>query len=122
MKKQNRIAFVKHVLRSASLRWQPRNQALVNARVERGLYKCAICGENFKRKDVQIDHILPVIDIKEGFTTFDAYIERLLPEDPNAFQICCVTCHETKTMIEDEFRKKYREEKRKEKKRKKNEQ
>jgi hypothetical protein len=116
MKKQNRISFVKHVLRSASLRWWARNQALTDARIERGLYKCAMCGDSFKRKDVQIDHIEPVIDIKEGFTTFDSYIERLLPEDPSSFQICCVACHETKTMIEDEFRKKYKEDKKKKKK------
>lgn len=95
--------FIKNSLRRASYRWPARNEALKSARVERGLYRCAMCQLTFKRDQVQIDHIIPVIDIKEGHTTWDKYIERLFC-DQNGFQICCITCHDIKTSQEDKLR------------------
>ena len=43
------IVFAKLVLRGASLRWYARNQALVNQRVDRGVYSCAECGKHVKK-------------------------------------------------------------------------
>jgi len=101
--KQRQETFIKAALRRASLRWEGRNQAFVQARIKRGLYKCADCGDGFKRNQVQLDHIDPVIDIKLGSTNWDDYINRLLP-DVSGFQVLCENCHDNKTRIEDELR------------------
>jgi hypothetical protein len=109
-KKINRNTWVKGVLRSASFRWRPRNEAMVRARVERGKYKCEICEEIFGPKEIQLDHKIPVVDPKKGFTTFDDYIERLFC-DVDGFSAICVACHDAKTRLEDEMRQFYKSEK-----------
>jgi len=92
-----RKAFVIKHLRRASLKWPPRYSALVDARVARGLYKCAKCKGIFKGKEIHMDHIDPVISKKEGFVDYNTYIKRLLCEKPN-FQALCVFCHKDKTL------------------------
>jgi 5-methylcytosine-specific restriction endonuclease McrA len=109
-KKQNLNTFVKGLLRRGSFHWKARNDALVAARVERGKYKCASCEDLFGPREVQIDHIFPVIDPKVGFTTFDDYIVRLFC-DTEKFQILCTQCHNVKTMQEDIMREHYKTEK-----------
>lgn len=101
----NRKSFVIASLRRSSLRWPPRNEAYSNARVSRGFYKCAMCLNDFHRKQIRLDHVLSVVDVKTGFTTFDNYIERLLPLEPNSFQCLCLTCHDIKSTIENSLRK-----------------
>lgn len=114
-----RTTFVKNTLRRASMRWRYKNEAFKLARVERGLYACAMCDNLFKRELLQADHVVPVIDIVEGGTDWNDYINRLLipAED---YQILCKTCHGYKTDIEDRLRAKFnqeRKEKEKEQKR-----
>ena len=97
------------VLRRASYRWIPRNEALKDARIERGLYRCAMCQGEFKKDEILLDHIVPVVSIKDGFTNWDDFINRMFcPKE--GFQCLCGPCHDSKTAIEDELRKKYREE------------
>lgn len=102
-KKINRNTFIKGVLRRASFHWKPRSEAMKNARVERGRYKCASCEELFGPKEIILDHIEPVVDPKEGFVGFDRYIERLFC-DVEGFQTLCYACSDAKTMIEDSMR------------------
>lgn len=104
LKKHNRKTFVTGSLRRASLRWPPRNEALKKARVDRGLYRCAMCENTFKRDEVHIDHILPVINPSIGFNGWDDFIDKLFC-DVDGFQILCKMDHEIKTMLEDEMRK-----------------
>jgi hypothetical protein len=105
----NDRAFVIQALRRASYGWPPRSTAFKKARVRRGVYRCAICGEEFGRKEVQADHIDPVVDIETGFTNWDDYINRLYCED-NGWQILCkASCHKTKTFLENQLRLSYRE-------------
>lgn len=111
------FSFVKGALRAASQRWGPRNQCIRNARVGRGLYKCACCGkigpptlppeEGKKRriKNIVADHIHPVIPVT-GFDSWDATIERLFCE-LEGFQAVCAACHKIKTQEENEERKKH---------------
>lgn len=108
-KSQNRNTFAKGLLRRGSFHWKARNDALVAARVSRGKYKCAACGDLFGPREVQIDHIFPVVDPKVGFTSFDDYIERLFC-DEDKFQILCLADHENKTKIEDIMREHYKTE------------
>jgi len=96
-------AFVIATLRRASYRWPARTEAMRLARVERGLYKCAMCTKVHTRSNIQLDHILPVISLK-GFKTWDEYIDRLLC-DPEGFQVLCRPCHDAKTKGENSLRK-----------------
>jgi len=102
-------SFVTNTLRRASFRWKPRDEALKAARIDRGVYRCAQCGCSFKRADVQIDHIEPVVSLKDGFTSWDDFIKRLYCS-VDGFQIICTTCHDTKTIMEDALRATYNQE------------
>jgi 5-methylcytosine-specific restriction endonuclease McrA len=62
-------------------------------------YRCSGCNAEFTSKDVQIDHIRPVVDPTTGFTTWDEFIERLFCPKDN-LQVLCKTCHDTKTQSE----------------------
>lgn len=104
--------WITSTLRRASYRWPARNEALKLARVERGLYKCALCEGTFQNKDIVIDHIEPVVSLKEGFTTWDAFIDRLFCE-VEGFQILCNPCHDAKTQTEDSLRAVYNQERKK---------
>lgn len=107
--------FIKNLIRRGTYRWAPRNQCKVAARVGRGLYKCASCGEIYKNQEVSVDHIEPVVTEK-GFTNWDDYIHRMfVPIE--GFQLLCDGCHNKKTQTEVGGRKRYR---RKNKKAKKN--
>jgi len=59
---------------------------------------------------VQVDHIIPVIDPATGFTTWDAFIERLFCDRDN-LQVLCTSCHDIKTKeeIKQELRKEFEE-------------
>jgi len=107
-KKQQISTFIKNILRRGSFYWKARNEALAAARVSRGLYKCAVCGELFGPKEVDIDHINPVVDPRTGFTNWDDYIRRLFC-DADGFQILCRSgCHPVKCKIEDSLREQYK--------------
>lgn len=95
--------FVKNTLRRASLRWPPRNEAIKAARIERGLYQCAMCKNGFKRDQVHLDHIYPVVSLSEGYVDWNEYIARLLVKS-EGFQVLCSTCHTYKTSVEDKTR------------------
>jgi len=105
--KQNLNTFIKGLLRRGTFHWRARTEAMTAARVERGRYKCATCGDLFGPKEVALDHTLPVVDPKVGFTTWDDYINRLFcPAE--GFQVLCHGCHDNKTLIEDAMREHYK--------------
>jgi len=108
--------FLTPVLRRATYRWSARNQALTNARVERGLYMCAMCQGDFKKDEVCIDHIEPVVSVTEGFTNWHDYVVRMFPS-VDGFQVLCEVCHDQKTMVEDSLRATYNAKRKEEKKR-----
>lgn len=107
-------SFVVGALRSASGRWPPKYTALKDARVGRGLYKCAACGaigaqklppekgKTRKRNNAVVDHIEPVVPLT-GWVSFDSFIERLFCEKDN-FQILCYKCNKEKCSTESTIR------------------
>ena len=106
-KPQNKATFVKGLLRRGSFHWRARTEAMQAARVARGQYRCAMCQDLFKAKEVDLDHIEPVVDPKTGFTTWDDYIDRLYcPAE--GFQVICHVCHSHKTSLEDAMRMHYK--------------
>ena len=106
-------SFIKSALRSASVRWPPRYTVLreacvgtkVNVKSGRMAkhYKCNRCREEFPAKDVQVNHIIPVVPI-EGFTSWDDTIKRMFCEK-DKLEVLCIPCHKTITKQENEERK-----------------
>lgn len=62
-------------------------------------YRCEMCGEEYTSKDMQVDHIKPVVDPTKGFETWDKFIDRLYCEGSN-LQALCKGCHSQKTKAE----------------------
>lgn len=98
-------SFIKNQLRSATRKWAPIGQALKDARVRRGFYLCAGCGQTVsasikvgaKRvKNAVVDHIKPIVDPEVGFTTWDECIDRMFCESDN-LQVLCKSCHDNKS-------------------------
>lgn len=111
--KPNLRHWLTNKLRRLSYQWAPRKQAIKDARLERGVYKCAICEGRFGPKEIQLDHKIPVVDEEVGFIDWNTYIDRLFCDVDN-FQVLCKPCHETKTFFEQEIRKQVKREKKEE--------
>jgi hypothetical protein len=94
--------FIISSLRRTSLWWAPRNQAMKNARIERGLYQCNICKKAVPKKEIRLDHVSPVVKLS-GFTNWDSYIKRMFPKT-EGFQVLCLDCNALKTQEENILR------------------
>jgi len=109
-------SFVVSALRTATRRWPPKYKALKEAYIGRKTnkktnklamhYKCACCKKEFVAADVQVDHILPVVNTKTGFTTWEEYINNMFCEKEN-LQVLCKPCHSIKTQEEKLERKEH---------------
>lgn len=105
--------FIIPKLRSASYRWHYRSQAIKNARVSRGLYKCAMClREDIKNGEFAVDHVEPVVSLDGWDGNLDTYIRRMFVKT-EGWQILCFPCHDLKTHTETQLRKIRREAKKK---------
>ncbi len=103
-KQYNVTAQVRSALRRLWL-WSPmRSEAMSNARLSRGLYKCFQCQKQIGRKELAVDHTTPVTPIK-GFDTWDAFINRLFCP-ASKLKVMCKSCHSIKTKSENLQRKK----------------
>lgn len=103
-------SFIKGALRALTKRWGPRYTSLKEARIERGVYKCA----GYKKRshkapksikigekrvnNIFVDHIDPIIG-PEGFTSWDEVIRKMFCEK-DGLQILCKDCHDRKTQDE----------------------
>jgi 5-methylcytosine-specific restriction endonuclease McrA len=96
-------AFIIATLRRASYRWIPRNEALVAARVERGIYRCAICGQLKPKKEITLDHIIPIVPLT-GWDGWENFIQRLFCNKEGFQVICKKPCHAEKTKAENKIR------------------
>jgi 5-methylcytosine-specific restriction endonuclease McrA len=90
-------------LRRLSYRTPMRSQAMRNAKVAYGRYRCNACDQIFPPTTVQVDHISPVIPVS-GWTTWDDYINRLFCP-PEQLQVLCKPCHSVKSGLENQGRK-----------------
>jgi len=100
-------SFVKSALRAKSRFWKPISEVLRKAKTARGVYLCNVCKQEVpvshvvngkRRKNVQVDHVSPVIT-EEGFTDWNRFIENLFCEEDN-LQAICSSCHDEKTKQE----------------------
>lgn len=103
-------------IRSASYRWSERSKAIKNARVERGRYKCAMCGnKELKNGEFVMDHTSPVVPFEGWDGNWDTYIKRMFVRAED-FQALCHGCHDMKTDTEVQIRKMHRQKKKNEQK------
>lgn len=106
-------SFVKGTLRSASQRWPPKYQTLADAYVgtktnvktgrQAKHYKCNKCLEDFPQKEVEVNHITPVVPLS-GFDSWDGVVERLFCEK-DGMEVLCKPCHRSETNNENKGRK-----------------
>jgi hypothetical protein len=112
-----RNGFLKGKLRSLSLKWPPRNEAMKSARVSRGMYLCLSCNTEKHYSEINLDHTSPVIPLTgiekqaNGEIDWNSHIPRLFCEESN-FDAMCITCHSQKSLLENEMRTYYRDEER----------
>lgn len=102
-------SFIVSVLRGGSRRWPPKYETLNEAKTEKKVnqstgriaqhFRCASCGEEFPAKQVNVDHILPVVDPVVGFVDWNTFVENLYCEKEN-LQVLCSTCHTEKSNLE----------------------
>lgn len=105
--------FLINALRRCSFRWRPRSIAERKARVQVGTYstgrpkfqyRCAGCGNLFLKKDVDWDHVVPVVP-PEGYKSgkdfdLEEFAERLFCEEDGWQILCHAVCHAHKTEAE----------------------
>lgn len=106
-------SFIKSALRSASVRWPPKYTVLSEACVGTQLnpksgrmakhFKCNRCKGDFPAKEVEVNHIIPVIPVT-GFVSWDDVILRMFCEKAG-LEVVCKPCHKTITKEENEQRK-----------------
>ena len=99
--------FIRSALRSAFRKWGPKFEVLKAAATERRVnpksgklamhYKCAACTKELPLKEVQVDHIKPIVPT--AFTTWDDFINRLYCEK-RGLQVLCKGCHKIKSANE----------------------
>jgi hypothetical protein len=99
----NKFAWAKALLRRFWRRIPSARVALLKANRGRGLYECAECHKIFKKKQIQLDHRIPVIDPVEGYKNLDTYVDRLYCDESN-LQVLCTKDHSEKTIAEHKIR------------------
>lgn len=62
-------------------------------------YRCNGCKELFDSNEIQMDHIIPTVDVK-GFDNWDETLTRLFC-NPEGYQALCIFCHTSKTESEN---------------------
>lgn len=106
-------SFIKSALRSASQRWPPKYQVLADAKLGKRInpatgrlaehYLCAACKGAFPLKEVEVNHIVPVIPLS-GFDSWDGTIKRMFCEK-EGLEVLCKPCHKEITKKENDARK-----------------
>ena len=102
-------SFIVSVLRAGARRWPPKYETLAEACIGQKIniksgrlakhYKCNACKKEFPAKDVEVDHISPVVHTTEGFLDWNEFIKRLYCGKEN-MQVLCKLCHKIKTKEE----------------------
>lgn len=102
-------SFVTSTLRAGARRWPPKYETLNAAKTEKKTnvktgrlaqhFKCGCCGEEVTAKDIEVDHIEPIVDPTKGFESWDKFVDKLFCESKN-LQALCKPCHKKKTASE----------------------
>ena len=90
-------------VRRSTIRWKPRNDQLNVYRVEykgtdkrtKWHYRCENCSGFFKRKEIEVDHIIPCGGIS-CFEDIEGWYRRAFVEK-EGFRVLCKECHNRRT-------------------------
>jgi len=101
------LAWVRSALRSKSLRWPPRAEALKLARraykgpnkLQKWQFQCAMCDEWFKGKDVVVDHFPVAAGSILKWEDIGAFANNLYCETDN-LRVLDKACHDAHTLAE----------------------
>ena len=106
-------AFITSTLRGGFRKYPPKYEVLkealwgkkVNSKTGRMCihYTCNECKHEYPAKEVNVDHVEPVVCPKEGFIDWNTFITRLFCTSDN-LQVLCSKCHTKKTKEEREVR------------------
>lgn len=109
--------FIVNTLRYGSRKWPAKFHTLEEAKTEKRInpasgrmaqfYKCNACEKEYTNKDVEVDHIIPVVDPAVGFVDWNTFIERMFCDRVN-YQVLCKPCHKKKTKEESQTGQKVR--------------
>ncbi len=101
---------IRSALRNLSRWWKPFNVALKRAssvsyvgRSKRVAYLCSRCQRFYDRKNVEVNHIVPVGSLRR-YEDLPGFCERLFVEDPSLLEVLCKGCHKTETENQRELR------------------
>ena len=86
--------WIRAILRKGWLRWPPRYQVLADAKhysPDGWRWKCSECGEGFKNKDVEVDHITPVGTLRD-VQDLPTFVSNLFVA-PDKLRVVCKPCH-----------------------------
>ncbi len=90
---------IRSSLRNLSRWWKPFSEALKKAsstyyvgRAKRVVYLCAACNQLHGRKDVEVNHIVPVGSLKT-YDDLPGFCQRLFVEDVGMLEVVCKACH-----------------------------
>lgn len=99
-------SFIRSLIRSGFRRYPAKYEVLkaalwgkkLNPKTGRQCihYTCASCNKEYPAKEVNVDHIEPVVCPVNGFENWDVYIKRMFCPKEN-LQVLCSTCHTAKT-------------------------
>ena len=101
--------FITSTLRGGFRKYPPKYETLkaasvgkkINAKTNRMAehFTCNMCKGEFPAKEVQVDHVEPVVCPFTGFVDWNTFINRLFCEGGN-LQVLCSPCHDVKTAEE----------------------
>lgn len=101
--------FITSTLRGGFRKYPPKYETLkaasvgkkINAKTNRMAehFTCNMCKGEFPAKEVQVDHVEPVVCPFTGFIDWNTFINRLFCDGGN-LQVLCSPCHDIKTAEE----------------------
>jgi cytochrome c553 len=108
--KYNANSAIRSAVRRAFSRSPVVREVMMNVRRERPWFKsdgskaakprveylCSACHEWHMGKNIQVDHVAPVVEPTTGFIDWNTFIARLFCEAVN-LAVLCKNCHEKKT-------------------------
>lgn len=93
------MSKIRSALRNISRWWKPFSVALKQAshttfsgKVKRVVYQCAVCNKLHSRKNVEVNHIIPVGSLKT-YSDLPGFCERLFVENIDLLEVVCKECH-----------------------------
>jgi hypothetical protein len=105
------IGKIRSALRNLSRWWKPFAIALKAAshtsyvgRAKRVMYLCASCNKFHGRKNVEVNHMIPLGSLK-SYDDLPGFCERLFVEDTSLLEVLCKECHKEETARQREERK-----------------